>query len=103
MRRVVMRLSFGVAIAFVLLLTGSAGASRQAQVAGGTANAYAIKVSVPGRAEVSSTAVAAPRDASAAAGGFVYPADGSIVRTGALTASATTSVGQRNAAASASA
>jgi murein DD-endopeptidase MepM/ murein hydrolase activator NlpD len=102
MLRVVMRLPLALSFACVFLLAGSAGASRQGTVAGATANAYAIKVSVPGRAEVSSTAVAAPRDSSAAAAGFVYPADGSVVKTGSVTASATTSVG-KNAAASASA
>jgi murein DD-endopeptidase MepM/ murein hydrolase activator NlpD len=96
-----MRLSIAFAVASVLLLAGSAGASRQAQVAGATANAYAIKVSIPGKAEVVSGSVAAPRDSSGAAAGFAYPADGSIVKTGTVTASATTSVGT-NAAASAS-
>jgi murein DD-endopeptidase MepM/ murein hydrolase activator NlpD len=97
-----MRLPLVLASAFVLLLAGSAGASRQAgQTAGATANAYAIKVIVPGKAEVGSAAVAAPRDSTGAAGSFVYPADGSIVKTGPVTASASTSV-RKDAAASAS-
>jgi murein DD-endopeptidase MepM/ murein hydrolase activator NlpD len=96
-----MRLPLFLAFGCVLLLTGSAGASRQAQIAGATANAYAIKVIVPGKTEVVSTSVAAPRDAVGSAAGFAYPADGSIVKTGPLTASATTAVG-KNATAAAS-
>jgi murein DD-endopeptidase MepM/ murein hydrolase activator NlpD len=88
-----MRLPLAFGFACVFLLAGSAGASRQAQIPGATASAYGIKIVIPGQAGASSTSVTAPRDAVASAAGFAYPTDGSIVKTGSLTASATTGVG----------
>lgn len=97
-----MRLPFAfMLVGVVLLVGGPAGASSQASHAGATATAYGIKVVVPGQAGASSTSVSAPANAVGFAGSFAYPSDGSIVTTGALTASATTDVGT-NASASAS-
>src|SRR5438046_10601351 len=84
-----MRLQVVLAIALVLLLTGSAGASSAGSKADGTASAYGVKV-VPG---ASSTAVSAPPNAVGFTSGFAYPSDGSIVTTSSISASASTDVG----------
>src|SRR4051794_40234035 len=96
-----MRFSLGAALALVLLLTASAGASSHASQAGATASAYGIKIVVPGQAGAISTSVSAPKDSVGFASGFAYPSDGSILTTGSLTASASTAV-TANARASAS-
>lgn len=87
-----MRLPLALVVASVFLLTGSAGASRHAQIPGATASAFGIKV-LAGQAGAISASVSAPRDAVAVAASFAYPSDGSIVTTGSLTASASTTVG----------
>src|SRR3954447_21155576 len=96
-----MRFSLGAALALVLLLTASAGASSHASQAGATASAYGIKIVVPGQAGAISTSVSAPKDSVGFASGFAYPSDGSVLTTGSLTASASTAV-TANARASAS-
>jgi murein DD-endopeptidase MepM/ murein hydrolase activator NlpD len=76
---------------FVLTLAlaaGGAGVATTAKQPVATASAYGITVVVPGQAGASSSAVGLPgSEPLAAAGSFAYPADGSIVRTGALSSS----------------
>jgi len=86
----------------VLLAAGSIGAGAQSAAAGGSARAYAIKVVVPGQPGATAGSVVAPPDAVALGQGFAYPADGSVVTSGALTASASTGVGEASASAGAS-
>ncbi|MBD0337933.1 MAG: M23 family metallopeptidase [Thermoleophilia bacterium] len=86
----------------VLLLAGSIGAGAQPAAAGGSARAYAIKVVVPGQPGATAGSVVAPPDAVALGAGFAYPADGSVVSSGALAASASTGVGAASASAGAS-
>jgi murein DD-endopeptidase MepM/ murein hydrolase activator NlpD len=83
-----MRLQVVLALALVLLLTGSAGASSHGSQAGATASAYGIRI-VPG---ASSTAVSAPPNAVGFTSGFAYPSDGSVVTTGAISVSANTDI-----------
>jgi murein DD-endopeptidase MepM/ murein hydrolase activator NlpD len=85
-----MRLPLALALASVLLLAGSAGASSRGSQAGATATAYGVKVVVPGQAGGVSTSVSAPPDAVGFASGFAYPSDGSVLTTGALSASVST-------------
>jgi murein DD-endopeptidase MepM/ murein hydrolase activator NlpD len=88
---------------FVLLLAaGSVGAGAQSSAAGGSARAYAIKIVVPDQTGTTAGSVVAPPDAVSFGAGFAYPSDGSIVTSGALTASASTGVGETSAAAGAS-
>jgi murein DD-endopeptidase MepM/ murein hydrolase activator NlpD len=86
----------------VLLAAGSIGAGAQSSAAGGSARAYAIKVVIPGQPGATAGSVVAPPDAVAFGAGFAYPEDGSIVASGALTASASTGVGEASASAGAS-
>jgi murein DD-endopeptidase MepM/ murein hydrolase activator NlpD len=88
-----MRLAFALCLALVLLSVGPAGATSHGSQAGATASAFGIKVLVPGQAGASSTSVSAPRDSVGFAASFAYPSDGSAVRTGSITASASTDVG----------
>ena len=68
------------------LVGASAGTSAERPAA--SASATAVSIAVPtGAGAVAGTSVA-PGTPTAAAGSFVYPADGSIVRTGALSSSA---------------
>jgi murein DD-endopeptidase MepM/ murein hydrolase activator NlpD len=83
-----MRLQVVLALALVLLLTGSAGASSDASQAGATASAYGVRI-VPG---ATSTAVSAPPNAVGFTSGFAYPADGSVLTTGPISVSASTAV-----------
>src|SRR5436305_4646641 len=83
-----MRLPLALALASVLLLAGSAGASSPGSQAGATASAYGVKI-VPG---ATSTAVSAPPNAVGFTSGFAYPADGSVLTTGPISVSATTDV-----------
>jgi murein DD-endopeptidase MepM/ murein hydrolase activator NlpD len=86
----------------LLLAAGSVGAGAQSTAAGGSARAYAIKIVVPGQPGTTAGSVAAPPDAVSFGAGFAYPSDGSIVTSGALTASVSTGVGETSAAAGAS-
>lgn len=65
-----------------------------------SARAVAIRVSVPGQAGAVTGAVSAPGNKVTFGGGFAYPGNGSVVTSGALTGSATTSTGEAEAAAS---
>jgi hypothetical protein len=91
--QVATRLCFAFCSVVVLLVVGPAGATLHGSRAGATASAFGISLSVPGQAGGSSTSVSAPRDSVGFASGFSYPSDGSILTTGAITASASTDVG----------
>jgi murein DD-endopeptidase MepM/ murein hydrolase activator NlpD len=69
-----------------LLLAGSAGAAHSTAAA--SARALAIRVAVPGGAGALAASISAPPTHVAFGGSFAYPADGSAVTTGSLTASA---------------
>ena len=77
----------------LLLAAGSSGAGGARATAGASARAYAIRVVVPGQAGASVGTVSAPPDHIASGASFAYPADGSVVTTGSLTASASTDAG----------
>jgi hypothetical protein len=82
-----LRLGTLLALAGVLAAaaTGAGSAERPAVVSAG---AYGITVLVPGQAPVTTGSAAAPGPApTAVADGFAYPADGSVVRSGALSSS----------------
>ena len=78
-------LAVGVA---VLLATGSTGVSAGPTAAGPGSHGLAVRVTIPGGQGASAAAVTAPKDAVAMGGAFAYPADGSIVRAGSVTAGA---------------
>ena len=87
-----MRLPPLLALASVLLLAGSAGATSHGSEAGATASAYGVRVVVPNGAGSSSTSVSAPPSAVGFASGFAYPSDGSVMTTGPISVSASTNV-----------
>ncbi|HEX3268574.1 MAG TPA: choice-of-anchor P family protein [Gaiellaceae bacterium] len=88
------RVAYTVVLAGLLLLAaGSSGAGGARATAGASARAYAIRVVVPGQAGASVGTVSAPPDHIASGSSFAYPADGSIVTTGSVTASASTDAG----------
>lgn len=72
------------------LAAGAAGATSQAGDVRATAGAFAVKIVVPAQAGAAATEVAAPPAAADALDSFAYPADGSIVRTGAVSSSVAT-------------
>ena len=82
------RVPFGLALALTLLATASAGASswQVAADGGATAQAYGIRVVVPGSAGGATPTVSAPPDAVQFSGGFSY-GDGGIVTTASANAS----------------
>ena len=77
----------------LLLAAGSSGAGGARSTAGASARAFAIRVSVPGQAGAVAGSISAPPEHVAFGSSFAYPADGSVVTTGAMTASASTDVG----------
>jgi len=78
-------------LAIAFAATG-VGAGTTAQQPAASASAYAISILVPGQAGATAGTAAAPGAGSAGfADSFAYPADGSIVRTGALSSSASSS------------
>lgn len=87
------RLSIALGLVTILLAAGSAGASPRAKDSSASARAFAIRVVVPGQSGAVTAAVSAPPDAVALGAGFAFPADGSIVTSGSVTASASTNVG----------
>src|SRR3970040_2395424 len=88
--------------AVVLLATGAtAGAAPTALGTGATARAFAIKVLLPGQEAAVTAAVAAPPDAVAFGAGFAFPEDGSVIKSGPVTASGSASAVESNAVASA--
>src|SRR5262245_11828696 len=54
-----------------------------------TAQAFAIRVSIPGQAGVTEGYVSAPNDSATTIGGFAFPEDGSIVTSGSMSLTAT--------------
>ena len=88
-----MRLPPVLALASVLLLAGSAGATSHGSEPGATASAYGVKVVVPSGAGAASASVSAPPSAVGFASGFAYPGDGSVLTTGPISVSASTTVG----------
>jgi murein DD-endopeptidase MepM/ murein hydrolase activator NlpD len=85
----------------IVLGSSSAGAAPGAPAVGASAHAYAIKVVSP-TGEEGTREVSAPPDAVQFGGGFAYPSDGSIVATGAVTASVSATTAGTVASASAS-
>ena len=77
----------------VLLAVGSGGAGGAGSSAGGTARAFAIRVVAPGYVGAQAGLVSAPPYRVSFGGGFAFPSDGSVVKTGSLTTSATSDVG----------
>jgi murein DD-endopeptidase MepM/ murein hydrolase activator NlpD len=70
------------------LAAGGAGVATTAQQPTANASAFGISVVAPGQPGGGAAGVTAPGPSgSAASGGFVYPGDGSVVRTGSLSAS----------------
>jgi murein DD-endopeptidase MepM/ murein hydrolase activator NlpD len=59
----------------------------------GAAEAFAIRITIPGGASAGTPTVAAPPDTVSLEGGFSYPADGSAVVAGSPSASASTTLG----------
>jgi murein DD-endopeptidase MepM/ murein hydrolase activator NlpD len=80
-------------LAAAACLAGSAGAAPAPQKTQGGAKAYSIRIAVPNQPAGGTTAVSAPPDAVALGGSFSYPADGSVVTTEAVSASASTDTG----------
>src|SRR3954452_5081825 len=90
------RVCFCVLLGGVLLLAaGSAGAGGSSSTAGASANAFAIRVVVPGQPGATAGAVSAPPYHVSFGNGFAYPADGSAATAGALAASAQSASGAR--------
>ncbi len=74
-----------------LAVIGSAGAAAPARAPGAAARAFAVKVVVPGQDGAATPVVAAPPPGQPAyLSGFLYPGDGSVVSTGAISVGATT-------------
>jgi murein DD-endopeptidase MepM/ murein hydrolase activator NlpD len=85
---VLKRAPLAIAMALLLLSTASAGASgwSRSQAGGATAQAYGIRVLVPGQSGGSTPTVSAPPDAVQFSGAFSY-GEGGIVTTGSANAS----------------
>jgi murein DD-endopeptidase MepM/ murein hydrolase activator NlpD len=90
-KRLLVPLLFGA----VLFSVGSAGAGGSGAGAGGTARAFAVRIVVPGQEGAQAGVVSAPPYKVSFGDGFAYPEDGTIVKTGAITTSATSDVGSR--------
>jgi murein DD-endopeptidase MepM/ murein hydrolase activator NlpD len=87
--------------AFVLLFGPGAGSSAPVRNLA-SSQAFGIRIAIPGQAGVTQGYVSAPNDSSASSGGFAYPADGSVLTSGALSLSASALPGPTTAAAAAS-
>ena len=97
------RLTSLVALAgLVVLLTGTGGAGGARSTAGASARAVAIRVIVPGQPGGQAGSISSPPDHAAFGSSFAYPADGSVVATGPITASASSDSGPSAAAAATS-
>ena len=97
------RLTILVALAGLLvLLTGAGGAGGAGSTAGASAAAVAIRVVVPGQPGAEAGAITSPPNHAAIGSGFTYPADGSIVSTGPISASASSDSGTSGVAAATS-
>src|SRR5262249_29733758 len=92
--RVAKRLTMLVALSGLLvLISGAGGAGSPGATAGGPAHAVAVRVVVPGQAGASAGSISSPPDHAAFGSSFAYPADGSVVTTGSISASAATTSG----------
>jgi murein DD-endopeptidase MepM/ murein hydrolase activator NlpD len=78
-------------LGLLLVLAVSAGPGFPASPPAATGNAFALQISAPGQAGAVVAAVGGTSTTSGSAGGYAYPADGSIARVG--PASATLTVG----------
>jgi murein DD-endopeptidase MepM/ murein hydrolase activator NlpD len=88
------RLTIFVALAgLAVLVVGTGGAGGAGSTAGASARAVAIQVIVPGQAGASAGAISSPPYHAAFGSSFVYPADGSVVTTGPISASASSDSG----------
>src|SRR5262245_7019591 len=72
-----------------MLLGPVAGSSSAPNQNIATAQAFAIRISIPGQASVTEGYVSAPNDSATTIGGFSYPEDGSILTSGSISLSAT--------------
>jgi murein DD-endopeptidase MepM/ murein hydrolase activator NlpD len=87
------RLGYSLLLSGILLLAaGSAGAGRSPSQAGASARGYAISVVIPGQPGVDAGSVSSPPDSASFGPSFAYPADGTVVTTGALATSASSDV-----------
>jgi murein DD-endopeptidase MepM/ murein hydrolase activator NlpD len=86
----------------VILLTGTGGAGGARSTAGASARAVAVRVVVPGQPGGQAGSISSPPDHAAFGSSFAYPADGSVVTTGPITASASSDSGLSATAASTS-
>jgi len=97
------RLTIFVALAGLLvLLAGAGGAGGAGSTAGASARAVAIRVVVPGQAGAEAGSISSPPYHAAFGSSFAYPADGSAVTTGAISASASSDSGTTGVAAATS-
>jgi murein DD-endopeptidase MepM/ murein hydrolase activator NlpD len=93
------RLTILVALAGLLVLLGGAGGAGGAgSTAGASASAVAIRVVVPGEAGAEAGSISSPPYHAAFGPSFAYPADGSVVSTGSISASASSDSGTSGAA-----
>jgi len=91
-------------IAAAATVGGSAGAAGRAPEPGASASAWAIRITIPGRPGTSASVVRVPPQAvTATRASFSYPRNGSVIVTGATTATATTVVKQTSSAVASSA
>jgi murein DD-endopeptidase MepM/ murein hydrolase activator NlpD len=86
--------SFAALAGLVVLVTGTGGAGGAPSTAGASARAFAIRVFVPGQAGAQAGTISAPPDHAAFGSSFAYPADGSVVTSGSITASASSDLGR---------
>ena len=97
------RLTIFVALAgLVVLLGGAGGAGGAGSTAGASAGAVAIRVVVPGQVGAEAGSISSPPYHAAFGAGFSYPADGSVVSTGPISASASSDSGTSGVAAATS-
>jgi murein DD-endopeptidase MepM/ murein hydrolase activator NlpD len=97
------RLTIFVALAGLLvLLAGAGGAGGAGSTAGASARAVAVRVVVPGEAGAEAGSISSPPYHAAFGSSFAYPADGSVVSTGAISASASSDSGTAGVAAATS-
>ncbi len=77
----------------LVLISGAGGAGSAGATAGGSARATAVRVVIPGQAGASAGSISSPPDHAAFGSSFAYPADGSVVTTGSISASASATSG----------
>src|SRR5215470_7911501 len=77
----------------LVLISGAGGAGSAGSTAGGSARAVAVRVVIPGQPGASAASISSPPDHAAFGSSFAYPADGSVVTTGSISASAATTSG----------